>query len=237
MDSVSISGPFCARAEWILQAKRLRKSVSGPRWLPQLIAEPWDVGLADIGWGIFRGGLSGTINFGMMCASSGAANSLLPILPDRLCASASVFNHQGRRPWSSVNFVDGARRFYATMWVAFNEKHNEANGRDIRTGPLTIAHGIGAEGPTEDASINALRDRQMRNLMATLLISQGTPMVLAGDEFGRSNGGNNNALLSGQRDWLGRLVVARNTIIAFSIRQRTDRVPSPLSDFTPQPLF
>ena len=112
----------------------------------------------------------------------------------RLCASADKFNRRGRRTWSSVNFVTAHDGFTLHDIVSFNDKHNEANGEGNRDG--TDNNGswnCGAEGETEDSTVIALRERQMRNMMATLLMSQGTPMILAGDEFARTQNGNNNA--------------------------------------------
>ena len=161
----------------------------------KLIAEPWDCGPGGYqvggfppGWAEWNDKFRDDVRDfwrGELAATN---------LADRLCASASVFNHQGRRPWSCVNFVTAHDGFTLHDVVAFNEKHNEANGEDNQDGSSNNrSWNCGAEGPTDEASVNALRDRQMRNLMATLLISQGTPMVLAGDEFGRTQRGNNNA--------------------------------------------
>jgi glycogen operon protein len=161
----------------------------------KLIAEPWDCGPGGYqvggfppGWAEWNDKFRDDVRDfwrGELAATN---------LADRLCASASVFNHQGRRPWSCVNFVTAHDGFTLHDVVSFNDKHNEANGEENQDGSSTNrSWNCGAEGPTEDAAINVLRDRQMRNLMATLLLSQGTPMVLAGDEFGRTQGGNNNA--------------------------------------------
>src|SRR5581483_3653854 len=101
---------------------------------------------------------------------------------------------RGRRPWASVNFVTAHDGFTLNDLVSYNDKHNEANGEDNRDGHSNnISWNCGAEGPTGDAQIRALRERQKRNLLATLLFSQGTPMIVAGDEFGRTQKGNNNA--------------------------------------------
>ena len=105
-----------------------------------------------------------------------------------------MFNHQGRRPWACVNFVTAHDGFTLNDVVTYNEKHNDANGEDNKDGSSdNRSWNCGAEGPTDDAAINALRSRQIRNMLATLLLSQGTPMMLAGDEFGRTQQGNNNA--------------------------------------------
>jgi glycogen operon protein len=100
----------------------------------------------------------------------------------------------GRKPWSSVNFITAHDGFTLNDLVSYSDKHNEANGEDNQDGNSdNISWNHGAEGPTDDPEIVALRDRQKRNLLATLLLSQGTPMLLAGDEFGRTQHGNNNA--------------------------------------------
>jgi isoamylase len=98
------------------------------------------------------------------------------------------------RPWSSINFITAHDGFTANDIVTYNEKHNEANGEENRDGSSNnLSWNCGVEGPTEDAEIEKLRCRQIRNLLGTLLLSQGTPMLLAGDEFGRTQKGNNNA--------------------------------------------
>ncbi|MGH8464908.1 MAG: glycogen debranching protein GlgX, partial [Pseudomonas sp.] len=108
--------------------------------------------------------------------------------------SGDFFNKRGRKPWASVNFVTAHDGFTLHDLVSFNDKHNEANGegnRDGHSDNLSFNHGV--EGPTDDPEINALRHRQMRNFFATLLLAQGTPMIVAGDEFARTQDGNNNA--------------------------------------------
>ncbi len=161
----------------------------------KLIAEPWDCGPGGYQVGGFPPGWAEwNDKFRDDVRDFWRGELTATALADRLCASASVFNHQGRRPWSCVNFVTAHDGFTLHDVVAYNDKHNEANGEDNQDGSSNNrSWNCGAEGPTEDTAINALRDRQMRNLMATLLLSQGTPMVLAGDEFGRTQGGNNNA--------------------------------------------
>jgi isoamylase len=105
-----------------------------------------------------------------------------------------VFAHRGRKPWACVNFVTAHDGFTANDLVSFNEKHNEANGEDNNDGSSdNRSWNCGAEGPTDDPDINALRERQIRNILGTLLLAPGTPMLLAGDEFGRTQNGNNNA--------------------------------------------
>ena len=115
-------------------------------------------------------------------------------LAQRLCASADRFNRRGRRPWSSVNFITAHDGFTLLDVVSYNDKHNEANGENNQDGTSNNSSwNCGIEGPTDDPVVLSLRERQMRNMMATLILSQGTPMILAGDEFGRTQTGNNNA--------------------------------------------
>ena len=115
-------------------------------------------------------------------------------MPRALAASADAFGRRGRKPWSSVNFITAHDGFTLHDLVSYNEKHNEANGENNQDGHSdNLSWNHGAEGPTDDGDIAALRTRQTRNLLATLLLAQGTPMLLAGDEFGRTQQGNNNA--------------------------------------------
>jgi glycogen operon protein len=117
-----------------------------------------------------------------------------PELASRLTGSGDKFNRRGRRPWASVNFVTAHDGFTLNDLVSYNDKHNDANGEDNKDGHSdNKSWNCGAEGPTDDPNVRALRERQKRNLLATLLFSQGTPMILAGDEFGRTQHGNNNA--------------------------------------------
>jgi isoamylase len=161
----------------------------------KLIAEPWDcgpggyqVGRFPPGWAEWNDRYRDTVRD--FWKGSAAAKDIAP----RLCASGDVFNHLGRRPWACVNFICAHDGFTLNDLVSYNDKHNEANGEDNRDGSSdNRSWNCGAEGPTDDPGINALRDRQMRNLLATLLFSQGTPMLLAGDEFARTQMGNNNA--------------------------------------------
>jgi glycogen operon protein len=119
-----------------------------------------------------------------------SASALAP----RLCASGDIFNHRGRKPWASVNFITAHDGFTLNDLVSYNDRHNEANGEDNKDGHSdNRSWNCGVEGPTDDEEVNALRTRQRRNFLATLLLSQGTPMVLAGDEFARAQQGNNNA--------------------------------------------
>jgi glycogen operon protein len=115
-------------------------------------------------------------------------------LASRLAGSSDLYAHNGRRPSASLNFMTAHDGFTLRDLVSYNAKHNEANGEENRDGCNDNDNwNCGAEGPTNDAAINALRARQERNFLATLLFSQGVPMLLAGDEFGQTQHGNNNA--------------------------------------------
>ncbi|MBI1209408.1 MAG: glycogen debranching protein GlgX [Azospirillum sp.] len=162
----------------------------------KLIAEPWDVGPGGYQVGNFPPGWAEWNDRYRDCVRRTwrGDDAMLPELAARLTASSDIFEHQGRRPWCSVNFVTSHDGFTLEDLVSYDHKHNQANGEDNRDGHNeNLGWNHGAEGPTEDVEIRALRLRQKCNLLATLLLSQGTPMLLAGDEFGRSQGGNNNA--------------------------------------------
>ncbi|MBO9883663.1 glycogen debranching protein GlgX [Xanthomonas sp. D-109] len=161
----------------------------------KLIAEPWDVGPGGYQVGAFPPGWSewnDKFRDNVRAFWRGDEGQLAE-LATRLTGSADLFNHRGRRPTASVNFVTAHDGFTLHDLVSYSHKHNEANGEHNRDGSdNNISANYGVEGETDDEQINALRLRQMRNMLATLLLSQGTPMLLAGDEFGRSKGGNNN---------------------------------------------
>jgi glycogen operon protein len=111
----------------------------------------------------------------------------------RLTGSADLYEHTARRPVASINFVIAHDGFTLRDLVSYNEKHNEANGEDNNDGEShNRSWNCGAEGPTDDPEINALRSQQQRNFLTTLLLSQGVPMICHGDELGRTQGGNNN---------------------------------------------
>ncbi len=162
----------------------------------KLIAEPWDIGPGGYqvggfppGWAEWNDKFRDTAR-----AFWRGDEDKLPDLAKRLTASADVFDKRGRKPWASVNFITAHDGFTLNDLVSYNDKHNQANGEDNQDGSgnnHSWNHGV--EGPTDDPEILDLRDRQRRNLLATLLLAQGTPMLLAGDEFGRTQRGNNNA--------------------------------------------
>ncbi|HKW93440.1 MAG TPA: glycogen debranching protein GlgX [Methylomirabilota bacterium] len=162
----------------------------------KLIAEPWDlgpggyrVGAFPPGWAEWNDRYRDTVR-----SYWRGDDGRVPDLASRLAGSADLFNERGRKPWASVNFVTAHDGFTLNDLVSYNDKHNEANGENNRDGTsnnLSLNHGV--EGPTDDPAIRALRERQRRNMLATLLFSQGTPMLLAGDEMGHTQRGNNNA--------------------------------------------
>src|SRR5271156_4813058 len=161
----------------------------------KLIAEPWDCGPGGYQVGAFPPGWAEwNDKFRDHVRDFWRGGDPPGAVAPRLCASGDIFNHQGRRPWASVNFVTAHDGFTLNDVVTYNEKHNDANKENNRDGSSdNRSWNCGAEGPTDDDAINLLRNRQLRNMLATLLLSQGTPMVCAGDEFGRTQNGNNNA--------------------------------------------
>ena len=162
----------------------------------KLIAEPW-----DLGEGGYQVG-----NFPVLWAEWNAEyrdtvrrfwkgdGGLVGGLAFRLTGSSDLYDRGGRRPYASINFVTAHDGFTLTDVVSYNEKHNEANGEENRDGHNeNLSWNCGAEGPTDNKEILALRARQQRNFLATLILSQGVPMLWAGDEIGRTQRGNNNA--------------------------------------------
>jgi len=162
----------------------------------KLIAEPWDVGEGGYQVGNFPvlwAEWNGKYRDCLRAFWKGDMGQLGE-LAYRLTGSADLFEDDGRKPYGSVNFLTAHDGFTLNDTVSYNEKHNEANGENNQDGHNdNRSWNCGAEGPTSDETINALRRRQLRNFLATLLLSQGVPMILGGDEFGRSQQGNNNA--------------------------------------------
>jgi glycogen operon protein len=161
----------------------------------KLIAEPWDIGEGgyQVGnfpalWSEWNGKYRDTVRDYWR-----GAEQTLGEFAHRLSGSPDLYFSNGRRPSASVNFVTAHDGFTLRDLVSYNDKHNEANGEENRDGEShNRSWNHGAEGPTDDGDINALRARQQRNFLATLLLSQGVPMLLAGDEIGRTQQGNNN---------------------------------------------
>jgi isoamylase len=162
----------------------------------KLIAEPWDIGDGGYQVGNFPTGWSewnGKYRDAVRSYWKGDEGKIGEIAY-RLTGSPDLYLHDGRRPDASVNFITSHDGFTLNDLVSYNEKHNEANGENNHDGDNNNqSWNCGVEGPTDDAKINALRRRQRRNLLTTLLLSQGIPMLLGGDEFGRTQRGNNNA--------------------------------------------
>ncbi|MET7523799.1 glycogen debranching protein GlgX [Streptomyces sp900116325] len=162
----------------------------------KLIAEPWDVGNGGYQVGAFPP-LWTEWNDRYRDAVRDFWRGALPDVRDlgyRLTGSSDLYAWGGRRPYASVNFITAHDGFTLRDLVSYEQKHNEANGEGNRDGTSdNRAWNCGAEGGTDDPGINALRRRQLRNLLTTLLLSTGVPMLVAGDEMGRTQGGNNNA--------------------------------------------
>ena len=162
----------------------------------KLIAEPWDVGEGgyQVGnfpplWAEWNGKYRDCLRDFWRGEEQGLAE-----VAYRLTGSSDLYESNGRKPYASVNFITAHDGFTLRDLVSYNEKHNDANGEGNADGDNhNRSWNCGAEGPTDDAAVLELRARQTRNFLATLLLSQGIPMVLAGDELGRTQGGNNNA--------------------------------------------
>jgi isoamylase len=176
----------------------------------KLIAEPWDVGPGGYqvgqfppGWAEWNDKFRDTVRR-FWKGDEGAAREFAR----RITGSGDLFDRRGRRPWASVNFVTAHDGFTLNDLVSYNEKHNQANGEENRDGhAANHSWNHGVEGPTDDLEVLKLREQQKRNLLATTLLSHGTPMILAGDEFGHSQGGNNNSYAQDNEitwlDWIG----------------------------------
>jgi glycogen operon protein len=162
----------------------------------KLIAEPWDVGDGGyqvgqfpILWAEWNGLYRDTVRRFWK-----GDDGELSKFAYRLTGSSDLYQYDGRKPYASINFITAHDGFTLTDLVSYNEKHNEANGENNQDGANgNDSWNMGAEGPTDDPGINEMRERQVRNFLATLLLSQGVPMITGGDEVGRSQMGNNNA--------------------------------------------
>ena len=162
----------------------------------KLIAEPWDVGDGGYQVGSFPPGWAewnGKYRDAIRSYWKGDGG-IMGEVASRLSGSSDLYHHDGRGPTASVNFITAHDGFTLHDLVSYDHKHNEANGEDNRDGEShNRSWNCGAEGPTDDEAVRALRERQKRNLLATLMFSQGIPMLVAGDEMGRTQNGNNNA--------------------------------------------
>lgn len=162
----------------------------------KMISESWDlgpngyqVGAFPPGWAEWNGRFRDDMR-GFLKGDPGG----IPALATHLLGSADIFDRRGRRPWASVNFLTAHDGFTLADLYSYNSKHNDANGEQNRDGADdNRSWNCGAEGDTDDADVLALRDRMRRMAMAALIVSQGTPMLLMGDEIGRGQQGNNNA--------------------------------------------
>jgi isoamylase len=172
----------------------------------KLIAEPWDIGEGGYQVGGFPWPFREWNDKARddMRAFWRRDPGLLPNLSQRLLGSPTQFNHSNRPATSSVNFLSAHDGFTLRDTVSYDAKHNEANGEDGADGHSNnLSHNLGAEGPTDDPGILAARARRVRAMLATLALSQGVPMILAGDEFGQSQSGNNNAYCQdNETSWL-----------------------------------
>ena len=160
----------------------------------KLIAEPWDIGAYDLGgfpagWSEWNGKYRDTVR-DFWRSTPGT----LPDFATRISGSRDLYGHGGRRPTASVNIVTVHDGFTLADLVSYDGKHNESNGEDNRDGTDdNRSWNCGVEGRTDDPGVLELRARQRRNFLATLLLSEGVPLLLGGDEFARSQSGNNNA--------------------------------------------
>ncbi|MCP9453428.1 MAG: glycogen debranching protein GlgX, partial [Nitrospira sp.] len=186
----------------------------------KLIAEPWDVGEGGyqvgnfpVGWAEWNGKYRDTIRR-YVKGDGGQVGELAY----RLTGSSDLYEASGRRPFASINFVTAHDGFTLHDLVSYNHKHNDANGEDNRDGTDdNLSWNCGAEGPTNDPAIKELRERQKRNFLALLLLSQGVPMLCGGDEIGRTQHGNNNAYCQDNEiswhDW--KLDMAKRDLLSF----------------------
>ncbi len=186
----------------------------------KLIAEPWDMGWGGYqlghfppGWAEWNDRYRDTIR-SFWRRDSGKVGEFV----ERFAGSSDLFRHNGRKPTASINFITAHDGFTLCDLVSYNERHNAANLEHNADGHReNLSWNCGAEGPTEDAAINRLRNRQMRNFLTVLFLSQGVPMLQAGDEFARTQRGNNNAYCQDNEiswvDW--RLRIANGHLLSF----------------------
>ena len=188
----------------------------------KLIVEPWDIGPGGYQLGWHPPGFAewnDRFRDGVRRFWRGDAGQR-PDIAARLAGSADLFGRQGRRPWASVNFVSAHDGFTLRDVVSYAEKHNGANGEGNRDGhSANFSSNWGVEGPTDERPINETRDRVVRAMLAMVFFSAGTPMLLAGDEFGRSQGGNNNAYCQDNEmawlDWRMAAAPAGASLVAY----------------------
>ena len=199
----------------------------------KLIAEPWDlgeggyqVGNFPVRWTEWNGKYRDVVR-----SYWKGEGGLIGELAYRLTGSSDLYASSGRRPYASINFVTAHDGFTLEDLVSYNEKHNEANGEDNQDGePYNRSWNCGVEGPSDDPAILALRAQQRRNLLATLFVSQGVPMLLGGDELGRTQRGNNNAYCQDNEiSWIDWTALQKNeALVAFVQRLSGLRKRHPL---------
>jgi glycogen operon protein len=189
----------------------------------KLIAEPWDLGSGGyqvgnfpVGWAEWNDKYRDS-----MRAYWKGDGGLIGEFAQRFTGSSDLYNRSSRKPYASINFIAAHDGFTLADVTSYNDKHNEANGENNQDGHgHNLSWNCGAEGPTDDADVLALRARQQRNLIATAMLSQGVPMLLAGDEIARSQRGNNNAYCQDNDiswvDW--NLGPAQQSLLAFTQR-------------------
>ncbi|MER2490845.1 glycogen debranching protein GlgX [Catenovulum sediminis] len=187
----------------------------------KLIAEPWDIGEGGyqvgnfpVGWTEWNGKYRDTIR-SFWKGDEGQIGELAY----RLTGSSDLYEHSGRRPYASINFITAHDGFTLHDLVSYNDKHNHDNGENNQDGDNhNLSWNMGSEGPTRSAKINALRQKQKRNFLATLLLSQGVPMITAGDEYCRTQNGNNNAYCQDNKiSWFNwRETEEKNALLAFT---------------------
>ncbi len=199
----------------------------------KLIAEPWDLGSGGyqvgnfpVGWTEWNDKYRDT-----MRAYWKGEGGVIGEFAQRLTGSSDLYNRSSRKPYASINFVAAHDGFTLADLVSYEHKHNQANGEDNRDGhDHNLSWNCGAEGPSDDPAVRALRARQQRNFIATLLLSQGVPMLLAGDEIGRTQLGNNNAYCQDSAlswlDWT--LDDDRSALLAFTQRMIALRARHPV---------
>ncbi|MEO8807562.1 MAG: glycogen debranching protein GlgX [Burkholderiaceae bacterium] len=199
----------------------------------KLIAEPWDLGSGGYQVGNFPAGWTEWNDKyrDTMRAYWKGDGGVIGEFAQRLTGSSDLYNRSSRRPYASINFIAAHDGMTLADVVSYNDKHNEANGEDNRDGHgHNLSWNSGAEGPTDDATVLALRARQQRNFIASLLLSQGVPMLLAGDELGRSQQGNNNAYCQDNElswvDWAPS--PAQTSLLAFTQRLTALRAAHPV---------
>ena len=192
----------------------------------KLIAEPWDlgeggyqVGKFPVGWVEWNDRYRDALR-SYWKGDGGQIGELAY----RITGSSDFYARSGRRPYASINFVTAHDGFTLQDLVSYNSKHNEANGEENRDGTdNNRSWNCGAEGPTDDPEINALRARQKRNFLATLLLSQGVPMILHGDALGRTQQGNNNAYCQDNEiSWVNWDLAGKETELFAFVRRLTD---------------